>query len=144
MIRTASRICWSDGENARPCQSATMVLLESPRPSPTRPGAKWLRLAALMPRTTGVRVCTGRTARAHVDPLGVARDQRHDADRVVARDFPGPGRVVAARFSLAGDGQELGGRQRREGREDDAETRGCHASVLTASRAAFAAPRRKR
>ena len=62
MMRAASRICWSDGENARPCQSATMVLLESPRPSPTRPGAKWLRLAALMPRTTGVRVCTGRTA----------------------------------------------------------------------------------
>ena len=59
---TASRICWMAGANVSPCQSPTMTRLESPMPSTTRPGARWLRVAAVWPRTTGVRVWTGRTA----------------------------------------------------------------------------------
>jgi hypothetical protein len=62
MICTASRICWIAGAKGSPCQSLTMTRLESPIPSTTRSGAMWLSVAALWPRTTGVRVWTGTTA----------------------------------------------------------------------------------
>ena len=61
MIWTASRICWIDGANGRPCHWPTMISLERPSPSANRPGARWASVAAAWPYTTGVRVCTGIT-----------------------------------------------------------------------------------
>ena len=61
MICTASRICWMDGANGRPCHCPTMISLESPRPSAKRPGARCPSVAAAWPYTIGVRVCTGMT-----------------------------------------------------------------------------------
>ena len=54
-------------------------------------------------------------------PLGVARDDRHEGDRVVARCLARPRHVIASRFRFAGDGDELGRRQGGEGCQDDAE-----------------------
>ena len=62
MIWTASRICVSAAEYFRPCHCSTMIRLDSPMPSATRPGARWPSVAALMPSSVGVRVCTGTTA----------------------------------------------------------------------------------
>ena len=61
MIWTASRICWMDGENGSPCHCPMMISLDSPRPSPNRPGARCASVAAACPYTMGVRVCTGMT-----------------------------------------------------------------------------------
>ena len=61
MIWTASRICWIDGANGRPCHWPTMISLERPSPSANRPGARCASVAAAWPYTTGVRVWTGMT-----------------------------------------------------------------------------------
>src|SRR5207248_2551044 len=66
MIWTASRICASAAEYFRPCHCSTMIRLDSPMPSATRPGARWPSVAALMPSSVGVRVCTGPRAEMRI------------------------------------------------------------------------------
>src|SRR3989304_4791320 len=86
-----------------------MIGLETPRPSRIRPGAMWPREAAVMPRTIGVRVWTGRMPEAmltRVVWLG------GEATVVVGAPPPpplaGPERVVAPRLGLGHQRQVLG------------------------------------
>src|SRR5258705_9543271 len=61
---------------------------------------------------------------ADVQPFGVARDRRHEGERVVARGLARPCRVVAARLRLAGDGDEFRRRKRGERGQEYAEAGG--------------------
>ena len=46
---------------ARPDAAVTMARLDTPSPSEKRPGAMWPSVAAVIPRTMGVRVWIGST-----------------------------------------------------------------------------------
>jgi len=61
MTWTASRICWIEGANGRPCHWPTMISLDKPSPSANLPFDRCASVAAAWPYTMGVRVWTGMT-----------------------------------------------------------------------------------